>query len=1008
MLSDGKFITVGTTAGDFAVARYNPDGSLDTTFDKDGIVTTYIGSSVDAANTVAVQPDGKLLVAGVNGYSNYGRFAIARYNADGSLDSSFDGDGIFISNSVYGYARSIALQPDGKAVIAGDYYGNFQVARYNRDGSLDSSFNGSGVRTTDLGSGTHLLYTVTVLSSGKIVAAGTSDGNFALVRYNSNGSLDTSFDQDGMLITALGNAESQSSMVMQADGKYVLAGTDSNYDIAVMRFNSDGSLDNSFGTAGKVTTDLGGSETANSVTVQADGKILVVGSSDTDFALVRYNTDGSLDNSFNGSVINPPTNNAPTGAVTINDTTPTVGQVLTASNTLADADGLGAITYTWKNGSTVIGTGNTYTVTAGNLGNALTVIASYTDLLGTAESKISAVTAPVAATGTITTPGFTFTPLNGTATGENGAAVSYAVSLNSPPVRDVTLNFKSSNLAEGVINSGASMTFTSSNWNSPQTLTVKGVDDSVDDGDMSYQIKATLSSIDIDYKLLTVAPLKLSNIDNDAPLPPTEIYGDQGGSKSDVIVGTAANDTIYGLNKADDLSGSLGNDTLWGGYGQDNLFGDAGNDTLYGEQDADYMEGGAGNDILDGGLGVDTMIGGAGNDTYYLGYDAVDIINDKGLSTDVDTVIMPYQSTNYTLPANIENGTIAEGTQASNLTGNDGNNALTGNAGANKLNGGAGTDSLNGGSGNDSLNGGSGIDAATYSTATAGVKVDLSLTTAQNTGSAGTDTLSSIENIIASNFVDNLTGSSANNVLVAGAGNDVVNAGNGNDTLSGDAGNDTLNGGSGTDAAAYTSATAGVKVDLSLTTAQNTGSAGTDTLSSIENIIASKFNDTLKGNDASNTLIAGSGNDVVNTGKGNDTVSGDAGNDTINGGSGNDVLAGGSGNDTLTGGAGADSFQFDNTLTANVDKITDFVAVDDTIQLENAIFTRFTQTGSLNAANFKLGATATDNNDYLIYNPTSGALYYDADANGAGAAVQLATLGISAHPTLTSADFMVI
>lgn len=830
-LSDGKFITVGRSGNSFGVARYNADGSLDNTFDTDGKVTTLLYNSSsypDAAYNVTVQADSKLLVVGRT--PAYNSFAAVRYNNDGSLDTSFSGDGKLYDGWFNDYATAAAVQPDGKSVIAGVNGNNFAVARLDRYGSLDAGFSGDGKLTTDLG-GTDIIKTVTVLGSGKILAAGTKDGDFALVRYNADGSLDTSFDTDGKLVTDLGGTETLNSLITTADGKFLAAGTDGNNDLLLMRFNSDGSFDTSFDTDGKVTTDLGGWETGNSVAVQSDGKILLAGTTDTDFALVRYNTDGSLDATFNGTGGSTATHHLPTGKVTINDTTPSVGDTLVAGNSLADADGLGAITYQWKAGSTVLGTGTTYTVTAAELGKTLTVTASYTDNGGTKETVSSTATAAVAKAGDVTppvggTPGFVFTPQSGTATGEDGSSVDYAVTLNSQPLRDVTLTFTSSNVKEGAIASAKTMTFTNSNWATAQTLTIKGVDDDVNDGNVSYQISVAVSTIDINYKLLTAAPLALSNTDNDAAVPGKVIYGDVGGSKSDFVTSGPAddqsgdgNDTIYGLNMPDDLSGGLGNDTIYGGLGPDNLFGENGNDTLWGDEDADYMEGGVGNDTLDGGTGSDTMIGGKGNDTYYLGYDAKDVIDDQGAASDVDTVIMPYLITSYTLPKGIENGTIAAGTSNSNLTGNTGNNELTGNAGNNTLNGAVGRDSLFGGVGND-------------------------------------------------------------------------------------------------------------------------------------------------------------------------------------------VLLGGTGNDTLSGGAGKDIFKFNAALTANTDKISDFVVADDTIQLDNAFFKKFTATGVLNAGSFVKGEAAQDSNDYIIYNSTTGAVSYDADGNGAGAAVQIAVLG--SNLSLTNADFVVI
>jgi Ca2+-binding RTX toxin-like protein len=149
------------------------------------------------------------------------------------------------------------------------------------------------------------------------------------------------------------------------------------------------------------------------------------------------------------------------------------------------------------------------------------------------------------------------------------------------------------------------------------------------------------------------------------------------------------------------------------------------------------------------------------------------------------------------------------------------------------------------------------------------------------------------------------------------------------------------------------------------------------------------------------------GNDLINGNDGNDKLDGSDGNDTLNGGNGNDTLTGGIGDDTLTGGAGVDVFKFMNLI--GIDKITDFVVIDDTIQLENAEFTALSATGTLSVDFFRSGAgvtSAADSNDFLIYNKTDGKLYYDADANGAGASVQIALLGTGL--VLTNADFIVI
>ncbi|MFZ2726867.1 MAG: cadherin-like domain-containing protein, partial [Methylococcaceae bacterium] len=195
-------------------------------------------------------------------------------------------------------------------------------------------------------------------------------------------------------------------------------------------------------------------------------------------------------------------------------------------------------------------------------------------------------------------------------------------------------------------------------------------------------------------------------------------------AQNDVLVSSANNDSMYGYALNDNLFGNDGNDSLWGGYGNDTLNGGNGDDLLLGEAGRDSLIGSMGNDTLDGGAGIDTLDGGAGNDTYLLGYYDRDVIYDNGLSTDIDTVIVPYQVTRYSLPSSIENATISIGTQtytgislygtinalSDSLNGNVNNNVLTGNEGNNVLNAYAGNDTLIANAGNDSLLGGFGND----------------------------------------------------------------------------------------------------------------------------------------------------------------------------------------------------------------------------------------------------------------------------------------------------------
>ncbi|MEH2043413.1 DUF4347 domain-containing protein, partial [Nostoc sp.] len=299
--TNGKIIVAGDSNGDFALVRYNTDGSLDTSFSSDGKVTTDLGLlSIDIGYSLAIQADGKIIVAGTNGTD----FALARYNSDGSLDTSFSSDGKVTTGFglTIDIAHSTTVQADGKIIVAGTDGTDFALARYNSDGSLDTSFSSDGKVTTDFALlAIDIVYSTAVQADGKIIVAGVSNGDFALARYNSNGSLDTSFSSDGKVTTDFGllAIDIVYSLVVQADGKILVAG-ESNGDFALARYNSDGSLDTSFSSDGKVTTDFGllPNEIAYSLAVQADGKILVAGVSNNDFALVRYNSDGSIDTTF--------------------------------------------------------------------------------------------------------------------------------------------------------------------------------------------------------------------------------------------------------------------------------------------------------------------------------------------------------------------------------------------------------------------------------------------------------------------------------------------------------------------------------------------------------------------------------------------------------------------------------------------------------------------------------------------------------------------------------------
>jgi uncharacterized delta-60 repeat protein len=316
--SDNKIIIAGIVgfggSNHFALVRYNPDGSLDTSFGNGGLATTDFNDvDEEEGYALTLQPDGKIVVVGQVETVSSIDFALARYSPDGSLDTSF-GNGGLVTTDFDGRADhgdTVAVQPDGRIVVGGSAYigsvPDFAIARYNSDGSLDNSFGIGGLVTTDFSGSDDYGNSVALQADNKIVLAGTADTggsrDFALARYNSDGSLDTSFGNGGLVTTDFFELDDGcSSVVIQPDGKIVVAGgtrTGGSTDFAVARYNPDGSLDESFGRGGLATTDFfnfraGGSDIA----LQPDGKIIVVGRAsinyaNPDFALARYLSDSN-------------------------------------------------------------------------------------------------------------------------------------------------------------------------------------------------------------------------------------------------------------------------------------------------------------------------------------------------------------------------------------------------------------------------------------------------------------------------------------------------------------------------------------------------------------------------------------------------------------------------------------------------------------------------------------------------------------------------------------------
>ena len=381
--SDNKLVVAGDVFNgsnlDFGLIRLNANGTLDTSFGVSGLRTTAIGTGTDSANAVAIDSSGRILVAGSASNGSNLDFAVARYTSAGALDTTYGSGGKAIVSMGAGddVINGIALQADGKLIVVGSSIQgsstDFAIARLDANGALDLTFDADGKLTFSFGTTSDVAYSVAVQSDGRILVGGSSkvgsntDLDFALARLNSNGSLDTSFDADGKVSAALGSSDDEAyAITLQPNGQIVLAGyatVSGSSDSAVVRFNSDGALDSRFdgdgkatfalstgtdnalgvallndgtiaiagsahngsnpdfslalvvgnvaidtayGTSGKTRTNLSGNDVASDVAVQANGQSVVVGfqthaTRAEDWSVIRYNADGSLDTTFNSN-----------------------------------------------------------------------------------------------------------------------------------------------------------------------------------------------------------------------------------------------------------------------------------------------------------------------------------------------------------------------------------------------------------------------------------------------------------------------------------------------------------------------------------------------------------------------------------------------------------------------------------------------------------------------------------------------------------------------------------
>ena len=316
----------------FAGAAQAAAGGLDSTFGAGGRVVTDFNLSTDIANAVALQADGKLVVVGdtytSNDFSDED-FAVARYNPDGTLDASFGSNGRVTTDfpGLAAVASSVLVQPDGKILVAGGafplftFLGNMELVRYNPDGSLDAGFGNSGIVTTVFPHGSYA-FALALQPDGRILAAGTdfvnfsseanSDTDFAIARYNADGSPDASFGNGGQVSTDFERLNDDAfAVLVRPDGRIVVVGSSrdrlTDYDFAAARYLANGQLDPDFGTGGKVSTDFArGFDRARTAALQPDGSIVAAGFAirtsgiHENFAAVRYLPDGALDTAFGG------------------------------------------------------------------------------------------------------------------------------------------------------------------------------------------------------------------------------------------------------------------------------------------------------------------------------------------------------------------------------------------------------------------------------------------------------------------------------------------------------------------------------------------------------------------------------------------------------------------------------------------------------------------------------------------------------------------------------------
>ncbi|MDK9692738.1 MAG: cadherin domain-containing protein [Sulfurimonas sp.] len=1023
--ADGKVIALGNDINDFILGRYLGNDLLDASFGTDnslgsgGMIKTDINGETDSTHALVIQSDGKIIAAGQSDNS----FALVRYNADGTLDTSFGTDAkvITLFDGIDDCIHDIVLQTNGKIVVAGRMYDDtlkeyhITLARYNSDGSLDMTFSGDGKIVDDFFDLNEYANTLGIQSDGKIVVGGRNADGFTIVRYNSNGTLDTSFGANGITTTDM-DSNGIKELAIDAQNNILAVGARGD-DFAVVRYTSNGTLDTSFGTNGMVILDGYSDALWNSIGVQSDGKIIVVGncynselySSSSMIIVARYTIDGTLDTSFgtNGIVELDGTANS----LTIHE-----DNIIIAGSYLVDGSGgfgnpYGTpdetrmlLSYLDKNG---------YKTSLNKLVDENTAIRLIDDSFVISDVELDAIG---------TYDGATLTIARSTGANSDDLFLGMGIVSGQPSgsvvVNNVTIGTYQYNngLLKMIFNENSSKDNVSTFFGS---LSYKNASD------------APLSKIEIDWifgdgnrgeqgiggsKTVSGNTIFYISSINDAPKITSSLIGS-------VAENAAISTVIYDTNASDADLNPIITYTLSGTDASLlNIDKTTGKVTL--KKSADYETKSSYTfDVIasDGSLNDNKTV-------------TVSVRDRNDFPTSLNKTITINEDSNHKVTLSsfaFKDQDTGDMLRAIKITTLPTKGTLTLNGVAVVLDQEISASDISSGklifTPETNANGTAYVtfgfkvsDGTVYSSSAYTTTINITAVRDDMTinGTSGNDTLKgdvidigSYDTLNGLGGHDTLNGKTGNDKLIGGGGDDILNGGGGADIMLGGVGNDT-----------YYVDNAGDKVYETATVVSTINMGGVDIVISSISYTLGDYVENLRldisnsikatGNSLNNTITGNSVNNIISGETGNDKLIGRGGSDTLIGGAGSDILNGGAGKDKLSGGAGKDLFVFNTILNTatNVDTIVDFNVADDTIRLENDIFKKLTVTGTLNSAYFKANASgvATDANDYIVYETYTGKLFYDADGNGSDVAVQITLIGTTTHTTLTATDFVVI